>query len=505
MNPRGAIKFKLSGYNPQTLRISAVIIAALLYVLIEVIPGRFTTTDEVAYKAAGLHWALSNTFSAPELSGFLKNVPPLDEIDFAHLPIYPFFYGVFTRLAGFGPRQCIVFDAIIHVALAIIVGIFANRIMSVPAAWSYGLAAAVLPLGTYGRPDELGICFGFAGLLITGSNRSCAIWKGLLSGAAFGLCLATSLGAFAFIAPLYLYQLFRQDSAPGIRRRLFLMWCTTLILVAFACILPISINHPAAYKQFEGHLGKRVGLLGLVLGERSAKEAWSEIVDAWRGAYSYVAVLAGGYVIGIAAFFADRSGRRVLLRKMVAPSVLLCVLVLVLPDKPLYTWFVAPWLISVSLAAVDRVTINAPRAAFCLFAAALYLIACVPYAKSKVTLLTLPSDQRLDVNVARVRRLIPPGARVITLEYWWALADRCKVIDPMFSEVSVDDVDFAVMTGNGSGRPGTALPFEQYETGLARDFTPIANYLNQHPLYVGPIRATNSAYGFGALVLARRR
>jgi len=498
---------ELARHSSQMGRISAIAIVAVLYILIEIIPGRFTAVDEVAYKAAGLHWALSNTLSAPELSGFLKTGPPLDEIDFTHLPIYPLFYGLFTRAVGFGPRQCILFDAVIHVVLAIIIGVFANLTMSLPASWSYGLVAAILPLGTYGRPDELGMCFGFAGLLVCGSTRLSAICKGVLPAAAFGFCLATSAGAFVFIAPLFLYRLFQQGLAPRVRALVVLRWLLVVILIVLASVLPILIDHPGAYRQIEGHIGKRVGLVSVFLGERSAGQVWSEIVSAWLLAYSYVAVLAAGYAIGIAAFFVDLPSCRDLVRNLIPPTILLSVLVLVLPDKPLYTWFVAPWLMSLSLAAVARVTTALPpgrRAALCLFVVALYLTACLPYIKNKVTLLTLPSDQTLDINVARVRRLIPPGARVMTLEYWWALADRCKVVDPMFSNVSVDDIDYAVMTGNGSGRPGVASPFEQYEAGLARDFTPVANYLNQHPLYIGPIRATNSAYGFGALVLARR-
>jgi hypothetical protein len=32
--------------------------------------GRFTTTDEIAFKAAGREWARSGHFAAPELTGF---------------------------------------------------------------------------------------------------------------------------------------------------------------------------------------------------------------------------------------------------------------------------------------------------------------------------------------------------------------------------------------------------------------------------------------------------
>src|SRR5687768_9667332 len=127
-----------------------------LYIAATIAIGRFTTTDEIAFKAAGREWAESGRFAAPELSGFGGFEPPAEEIWLAHLPVYTFVFGLFVKLAGFGAMQTIAFDAVIHASLAALTFALCRRMApAVSPCAALTAAILVLPLGMPGRADEL--------------------------------------------------------------------------------------------------------------------------------------------------------------------------------------------------------------------------------------------------------------------------------------------------------------------------------------------------------------
>jgi hypothetical protein len=43
----------------------------------------------------------------------------------------------------------------------------------------------------------------------------------------------------------------------------------------------------------------------------------------------------------------------------------------------------------------------------------------------------------------------------MTLDYWWALGDQDRVYDTLFRNRDIDQVDYIVVSGNGSGNPAT--------------------------------------------------
>jgi hypothetical protein len=43
----------------------------------------------------------------------------------------------------------------------------------------------------------------------------------------------------------------------------------------------------------------------------------------------------------------------------------------------------------------------------------------------------------------------------MTLDYWWALGDQDRVYDTLFRNPDIDQVDYIVVSGNGSGNPAT--------------------------------------------------
>ena len=129
------------------------------------------------------------------------------------------------------------------------------------------------------------------------------------------------------------------------------------------------------------------------------------------------------------------------------------------------------------------------------------------YAWQMVTLLTLPNEQRISGSERRVRALVPQGATVLAGDYWWSLGSDHHVIDSAFAEIrDLAAVDYIVLTGNGSGRPGH---FQALEGSLrevaAREFVVIDDHLNRQPLEILGHRLTSSAWGFGAVVMKNRR
>src|SRR5882724_3316971 len=89
--------------------------------------GRFANFDEVWYKCAGLDWAKHGTFAAHELSGFGHFKPGFDKVFGVYPPLYPFAFGLYTRIVGFGWRQVCLFDAGIHVLLCVCVALLVRH------------------------------------------------------------------------------------------------------------------------------------------------------------------------------------------------------------------------------------------------------------------------------------------------------------------------------------------------------------------------------------------
>jgi hypothetical protein len=179
------------------------------------VPGRFTATDEVFYKAAGRNWAMTGHFAAPEIVGRLAKGPSLADVYFAQPPPYTFFFGVYTKLAGFGPRQCIFYDVLIHLLLVWTAVVAARIVFKLSWMASLFCGALFFPLGTVGRSDELAIVFA----LWAAVAFRAAIpkrWSVVIGGVFLGLVCATSLSAFVFLGPVVVWE-FLGGSGRGTR------------------------------------------------------------------------------------------------------------------------------------------------------------------------------------------------------------------------------------------------------------------------------------------------
>ena len=204
---------------------------SLLYAAVEIVPGRFPVTDEVFFKSAGRNWAATGNFAAPELDGRLDEGPPLSTIYFAQPPVYTFAFALYTKLVGFGPRRCISFDVLIHLALvwtALLVGL---QLFNLPLKVAMCSAALMLPLGDVGRPDEMGIVLAFAAALVF--NAGATARAGIL----LGVCGAMSLGAFFFLACPAVFAVGCRKSTWIVLSKLYVM----AALTGLACVSPLLI------------------------------------------------------------------------------------------------------------------------------------------------------------------------------------------------------------------------------------------------------------------------
>lgn len=486
------------------------IVAGLLALALEVLPGRFATTDEEFFKSAGRHWAATGHFAAPEIVGRIDVQPSLEVIYFAQPPLYSFAFGLFTKTFGFGPYQSILFDALIHLLLAFATVVLAHRVFELPARYAYLIGLLILPIGQRGRPDELAMSIAIAGIVAWTLDLKPA-YRALLSGVAFGICGATSIGACLFLAPLALLV--------GYQRRVLTLrnGAGAIVVGAVAgllCVSPILLPHPDAVHQLLAHAVDQSPEMGRVSATEHSR--WANIRQSYRE--GVMAVLQFGMqavdTVACAILLLILCWRAMPKERARAwkQSALLAVSIMflisaLLPGKYTYLWFFAPWLVSLAAIVLMR-SYGGLRAATRTLAALLIAgsiaFAWGLYAKDRLEILTLAKDQSFYWNMKHVRDTIPAGSRVVTKEYWAALADKCQVLDPDFSHPKPVDVDYLIKTGNGTGVPGKPQTFSpEYEAFAAKDhFVVEEDDLNRTPLKIVGIRISKSAYGFGPYIEA---
>jgi hypothetical protein len=486
--------------------VALVLLAALslVYFLSVIVPGRFAVTDEVFFKAAGRNWAATGHFAAPELTGRLTEGPPLAEIYFAQPPIYTFLFGVYVKLIGFSPRVCIAYDVMIHLVLIWSAMIFARTVYRVDWRWAAVSGALLATLGTAGRPDELGIVFAMWSA-IAFRSRLLDRWRVTLGGALLGLCVCTSLGAFLFLSPLMLLELFTARSDRTGRIAGLGVAALAGIAVAVVCVAPILIAHPAAYRQLIEHAGEQSSLLSALTGEQRNSSLgfvalWKSMM--WYG-YNYGLLIGGPLLFAALCGWLTKFSPRPAYSRIGVLLISCVVLFIAFPGKYPYFWFPGCflWIACVALAAHARALLPPWRGRFVLALGMLFwLAASAQSIRWGYILWTLPADQKLSVNDQRLRDEIPSGEGVMTTDYWWDLANRDKVYDLVFSDPGMRAVDYIVLSGNGSGRPGVPTDFkEKYKPG----FRVVFDQLNATPPHISHLAISHSGYGFGAYVLKK--
>jgi hypothetical protein len=473
------------------------------YVVVLTVVGRFVGIDEVFFKAPGREWAASGHFAAPELTGvpFLADVdPPIETVWLVHPPAYPFLFGLFTKWCGFGPRQCIVYDALIHGMLALLTFVLGRRFKDVLPDWlAFLVALAVLPLGVVGRPDELATCFGVLGvlaMLVPVPSRAHVLCSGIM----IGLSGATSVAAAVLLGVVAGTLLWTSGRRLVPVLGLSLLWGLTALLAFGLALAPVLSAYPNAYRQYLAHAAVHVGR-GDWLNSFFANWEYEQFHRTITIACLSLAIV--GATAKSATLTWARWGRLWL-----GPIAALLVVVVFLPDKVYYTWFLGPWMMVAGVVSWRSVWVNLHPLVLrgvVLWIAALYAMAASPCAKSMFLMATLPEAQTLAPNAQLIRDLVPPGSLVLTDHYWWVLGDDRRVYDRYFSRVPLDQIDYIVVVGDGSGDPNVVsdVPGHSWPEIFDR-FERIHNNINTEPIMILGRPLPNTAVGFGAMVLQRK-
>lgn len=484
---------------------AAVLLAILLsYVALATVIGRFSGYDEPWYKSAGREWGLHGRFASPELTGFLPDVdPPPETIYFVYPPLYSFLFGVLVRVAGFGWRQCVFYDAAIHAVLAGQVYLLARRLGGDRLSPRGALLAAlaVLPLGTVeGRPDELAIAFGMAGLLVALRGPITPL-RAMASGAIFGLCAGTSV-ATAVMMGFIAFVVLVTEPVPWFRKALLCLgWGLAAGLVLALVVAPILLPYPRAIDQYFAVARMHVSVGNIATRFVSGLRFLRHLI------LSNVPVLAVG--LALSAFNAGAGGPRRWLRLWVGPLLGLGFMLSTVPNKATYLWFIGPWVLAATVAELAMAWPRMPawsRGGVGLILAAALALGSEPAIKSSIALASLPAEQRPGYNDRALAEAVPPGTSVLTLDSWWFLARDHVVYDARWACVPPGAIDFVVLSGNGSGAPGRPLGLDiRCNTGfpLRQEYREVSDDLNRRPPTLLGRPITNSAYGFGNIVYRR--
>jgi hypothetical protein len=478
---------------------------------------RFAVTDEIAFKAVGRNISQGGAFAAPELEGFQHLDPPYERVYAQYPPLYMWLFGQWTRAVGFGWAACVGYDALISAGLAIIIFGLTDTTLGTllgPLSARRRLALAFLTalltllFRNAGRPDELGMALGFANawwLLLPHAFSPRQPGVNFISGVLAGLMLCTSPGVFlAFIPFLAALWLRRGKDMRNITPSL----AATALgggLAAALCFAPLFLAHPHFYLQFFEAVQSLKLLDHMVIRRFGAiTEAWDVWPQTLLISFATVPVLCLGMV------FLWHTGRVLeMLAFFIAPLAGFA-LVFFLYDNYYYWWFLQPWFLLITLVVVADFW-RSPGSRLLANIAVGWLGVWLAFAsvwpmKDYLVRITLAPEQRLTSNAQKLRELIPTGAQVLTLSAWWALGNDHSVYDPSYSDIQdLTRIEYFVTDSNGTGQPGAwRWPENQRYASMVRDdFEVISDTLPRTPLQVFGIRITNSAYGFGTVVMRR--
>jgi len=495
-----------------TAFLSLLLLLAGFFVLEFTYP-RFPVDDEIIFKSPGRKMSQGGPFAAPELEGFegLDLNPPIERIYFIYPPLYSWLFGEWTRATGFGWAACVSYDALISAALALAVFGVADAVagMLLGPTWlgtTLALLSALLTLAfrQVGRPDELGMVLGFANawwLLRPHGSASRRI--SFVAGVLAGLMLCTSVGVFLAFMPLLAALWLRRvekilEIAPSAAT-----FGLGVAFTAVVCLMPFFLSHPNFYQQYLQH-----SQLVVFNNFSPWRRLSAEVTQAWAIHPSRLFILLATVPIlclGIVMFWrTGRIGGTIAI--FVAPLVGIG-LVMFMRPAPTYMWFLEPWFLLAALvviAYVRRQRLLQPVVTGWL--AVWLAVASMWPVKDYIVRIALPAEQRLALNARKLRDLIPEGAGVLTLAGWWMLGSDRAVYDPLMSDVQdLDRIEYFVANGNGTGEPGVwrRPRVSRYYAMVREHFEVISDTLPRTPIRVFGFRVTNSAYGFGSVVLRR--
>ncbi len=489
----------------KTLTFIALSVIALMYVAVAGTFGRFPNLDqdEIFYKAPGREWAKTGYFRAPELTGYLGVKPGLEDAWLIYPPVYPITYGLFVKLFGFGWRQSVVFDAVIHCGVAFLTAFLAWRLSQ--RIWPGVVAfVSVLCLGALGRPDDLAVSFGLVGVLMVLksfqmrhepiSNREL-----IASGIAFGLCGATSPVAAIVIGGVALPCMLWRSGGWVTAIRMLGFWMTIATVVLILVIAPVAIKSPEAYKQFFAQSN-----VILKTDTRSMIERLFSVLTVGRRlSWPFLGLFGLGFVSLVPALIRKATTRWLYL--WLGPTLGIGLLLLTKIHNYSYLWFLVPFLTASFFGAIARNELFGRRLDRSALALGMVLIGIgsLQFFRETLILAMLPREQTLDYNADLIRREVPPGSTILNYDLWWALGNEYRIFEHQVPAKHWGEVHAVVSTTGspiGSDAP-RQTPRDEY---VAAYFETSLDRRNPDAIRLGPLTLSKSFRGFGVHVLKRK-
>jgi hypothetical protein len=204
------------------------------------------STDVFLFKEAGTNLALKGRFVARNL----PNQAFGEENVFSYYPpIYPLFFGGWSRVFGVGLRQSLSFDSLVRLARVFLILMLilqqARGITTIPLLLVLGAFSLISTDSD--RPDDLAICWGLTGWMVLMSSGK-ALRK-IAAGILFGACAGTSPAAACYFTAIGLALVFFLEEG---NRKWFHAGAVAVCAVStFALInLPLYLSDPLSYLRF---------------------------------------------------------------------------------------------------------------------------------------------------------------------------------------------------------------------------------------------------------------
>ncbi len=461
--------------------------------------GRFADVDECWYKETGRQWAINGRWANPTILGFMPGleVPP-EVVHFTQPPVYAFLFGLFVKVAGFGWRQCVFFDAIIRMGLALILGRAVRKIGGplIPTVVSWAISWGFLLVNTrMGRPDALAVCFGVCGLLLL-QDQPLDLRRIVGSGVLFGLCTGTNLVGGCIMGMIAVPLILLSSSGWRSGFVFCALWATVTAIILGMIVAPILVAAPGCIMQFLAH-GR------IHAGERLTINV---ILEVLKGHGSMAILLAG---TGLATLFTSVSSLRIMnrqdwLRLWSGPALALATWFVLSSRKEYYLIFVALWLFVLTAGQLGRQWDWFPRRVRRLSAGTLAAILLLVGSQGvkDASELFLPTHQSPAWNERWLQSVIPPGSKVVASQNsWWFLMNERVVFDGTWAGPDMTQVDYVVLTRESFYSKSTA-GYPQPPT-FQKSFGPLKSYQISDHFRLLASNFSPEKPGFGAMVFER--
>lgn len=486
-----------------------VFVIIISYLILTYLYGRFEVTDELFFKVAGKNWAEKGHFNAPELIHYSNgSTSGVEKIFFLYVPLYPFFFGVFVKIFGFGWRQCVMYDALIHALLVLITFVITKQIflyvfnsLQKPLRYYRTILIPplmVLPLAQFGRPDEMAMVFGMVGLMpILNEIR---LNRVAFSSICFGISAGTSTGVAIELGLVAFFLIWFSQGTITEKVYYSLIWLFVFTISLGLVLLPILIKHPFAYQQYLSHANAYM-----------FKWSLQSFKLIFKYGMSYCVILFSVILVAILGLFCNLEIFKIktLSALWIGGFSAIAFVLFVLPGKYTYFWFVIPILLISSVVSSVILCLKSEKRSINVFVLLIFLFALSAYARSAqnyLILLNLVKKQSIRYNDQKLKQVIPKGAKVIVQSGWWFLGSDYTLFDSMFSnKKDTDDIDYMVLSSVGSGAPAIPhLPWNRkYKNLLLTEFEEIYNNLPAEPNKLFNLPISKSGNGFGLVVYKR--